>query len=89
MKILVVGGSGNVATWTIPYMRAHHEFRVLDVRPPRVDGVEYVEGSMTDPKALERALDGVDSFVNMVMKSPTSLSVADIDRRPTVYRHFF
>ena len=67
-----MGGSGNVATWTMPYMRQHHEFRVLDVRPPRVAGVEYVEGSMTDPKALERALDGVDCFVNMVMKSPTS-----------------
>ena len=72
MKVLIVGGAGNVATWTMPYMRQHHEFRVLDVRPPRVAGVEYVEGSMTDPKALERALDGVDCFVNMVMKSPTS-----------------
>ena len=77
MKVLIVGGSGRVATWTIPYMRERHEFRVLDVRPPAVSGVEYVEGSMTDPRALERALDGVDFFVNMVMKSPTSPRSAD------------
>ena len=71
MKVLIVGGSGNVATWTIPYMLERHQFRVLDVRPPRMEGVEYVEGSMTDPAALARALDGVDCFVTMVMKNPT------------------
>ena len=43
MKILIVGGSGNVATWTMPYMRERHEFRVLDVVPPRAEGVEFVE----------------------------------------------
>ena len=60
-----------MATWTMPHMRERHEFRVLDVRPPRVEDVEYVEGSITDPEALQKALEGVDSFINMVMKSPT------------------
>ena len=72
MKILIVGGSGDVATWTMPYMKEQHEFRILDVIPPRIKGVEYVEGSITDPEALSQALDGMDSFINMVMKSPTS-----------------
>ena len=72
MKVLIVGGSGNVATWTVPHMRERHEFRVLDVAPPRAEGVEFVRGSITDPDALRQALDGVDTFVNMVMKSPTS-----------------
>ncbi len=83
MKVLIVGGAGRVATWTIPYMRDRHQIRVLDVRTPRVDGVEFVEGSITDPEALKRALDGVDTFVNMVMKNPTdphsnSATVEDI-----------
>ena len=72
MKVLIVGGSGRVATWTAPYLKERHELRVLDVVPPRAAGVEYVAGSITDPGALTRALDGVDTFVNMVMRSPTS-----------------
>ncbi|MGI9149178.1 MAG: NAD-dependent epimerase/dehydratase family protein [Chloroflexota bacterium] len=39
--------------------------------------MEYVEGSITDPNALKRALDGVDTFINMVMKSPQGGSVTD------------
>lgn len=77
MKVLIVGGGGNVATWTMPYMREEHEFRVLDVNTPRVDGVEYVQGSLTDPGAVSEALDGVDTFINMVMKSPTSSKSTD------------
>jgi nucleoside-diphosphate-sugar epimerase len=71
MKVLIVGGAGNVATWTMPYMSQRHDFRVLDIGVPRVENVEYVRGSTTDPDALDEALDGVDAFINMVMKSPT------------------
>ena len=70
MKVLIVGGSGRVATWTAPSIGERHKLRVLDVVPPRAKGVEFVEGSITDPGALRQALDGMDTFVNMVMKSP-------------------
>lgn len=70
MKLLVVGGSGMVGTFLTPYLCARHSIRVLDVRPPTADNVEYCEGSITDPDALERALDGVDAFVNLVMRNP-------------------
>ncbi len=69
MKVLVVGGSGHVGSFITPYLRRHHDLRVLDPRPPRHDGVEHVEGSATDPDALRRALDGVDAFIYLVMKS--------------------
>ncbi len=67
MKILLAGGSGGVGTATIPYLRAQHEIRVLDIKPPAHD-VEFVEGSIADPDALDKALDGVDSFITMVMQ---------------------
>ncbi|HEY3059791.1 MAG TPA: NAD(P)-dependent oxidoreductase [Chloroflexota bacterium] len=70
MKVLLVGGAGMVGTFVTPYLREHHTLRVLDLHAPGHAGVEYVEGSITDPEALGRALDGVDTFVNMVMKSP-------------------
>lgn len=77
MKVLLVGGSGHVGSFITPYLREHHELRVLDLRPPQLDGVEYVEGSVTDPEALRRALDGVDTFIWLVMKGAQGGSVTD------------
>lgn len=77
MKVLLVGGAGLVGTFVTPYLRQQHALRVLDLRPPRDVDVEYVEGSITDPEALKRALDGMDVFVNLVMKSPQGGSVTD------------
>ncbi|MBI4305902.1 MAG: NAD(P)-dependent oxidoreductase [Chloroflexi bacterium] len=70
MKVLLIGGSGHVGSFVTPYLREHHELRVLDLRPPRHEGIDYIQGSITDPAALRRALAGVDTFINMVMKSP-------------------
>ncbi|HLZ09688.1 MAG TPA: NAD(P)-dependent oxidoreductase [Chloroflexota bacterium] len=70
MKVLLVGGSGMVGTFITPYLRERHELRVLDVRPPNHAGMDYVQGSITNPNDLARALDGVDSFIDLVMLSP-------------------
>jgi nucleoside-diphosphate-sugar epimerase len=77
VKILLVGGSGHVGSFITPYLRQHHALRVCDVRPPRHADLEYVEGSVTDPDALRRALEGVDAFVWLVMKSAQGGSVTD------------
>jgi nucleoside-diphosphate-sugar epimerase len=70
MKVLLVGGSGMVGTFITPYLAREHQLRVLDVRPPTHTGlVEYVEGSIADPEAVARALDGMDTFVTMVMRN--------------------
>lgn len=69
MNVLLVGGSGHVGTFLTPYLRKRHDLRVLDVRPPRHAGIPYIEGSITDPDALRRALDGVDAFIDLVMQS--------------------
>jgi uronate dehydrogenase len=76
MKVLLVGGSGLVGTFITPYLREHHALRVLDLRPPSHD-VEYVQGSITSHEHVRRALEGVDVFINMVMKSPQGGSVTD------------
>lgn len=77
MKVLLVGGSGHVGSFITPYLRQHHELRVLDLRPPKHDGVEYVEGSVIDPDAVRRALDGVDTFIWLVMQGAQGGSVTD------------
>jgi len=70
MKVLLVGGSGLVGTFITPYLRAQHTLRVLDPRPPQHADVDHVAGSITNHADVQRALDGMDTFVNMVMKSP-------------------
>ena len=78
MKILLVGGSGHVGSFITPYLREQHELRVFDMKPPRHD-VEFVEGSVTDPAAIERALEGMDTFIWLVMLSPQGGGVVDQD----------
>ena len=79
MKVLLVGGSGHVGSFITPYLRPHHQLRVLDLRPPRHEGVEYHEGSVTDPDAVRRALDGVDTFIYLVMKGAQGGTLTDQD----------
>jgi nucleoside-diphosphate-sugar epimerase len=77
MKILLVGGSGGVGSFITPYLRKHHDLRVLDLKPPSQEGVEFIEGSMGDPEVAARALEGIDTFVTMVMKGPQGGSSND------------
>ena len=77
MKVLLVGGAGQVGTFITPYLQPHHTLRVLDLRPPSHADVEWVQGSITSPDDLARALDGVDTFINMVMQSPQGGSSND------------
>lgn len=70
MRILLVGGSGMVGTFVTPYLAKKHTVRVLDVVPPKhADLVEYIPGSIDDPEVVDRALEGMDSFVTMVMRN--------------------
>lgn len=88
MKVLLVGGSGLVGSFITPYLREHHELRVLDVVPPRhAHLVEYVQGSISVPADVERALDGVDTFINLVMRNPQGGNVTDQDL-PTIINNY-
>ncbi|MFW6174629.1 MAG: NAD-dependent epimerase/dehydratase family protein [Chloroflexota bacterium] len=70
MKVLLVGGSGMVGSFVTPYLSKHHELRVLDPVKPQHESVEWIEGSVTDAEACEKALSGVDAFITVMMKSP-------------------
>ncbi|HEX2186063.1 MAG TPA: NAD-dependent epimerase/dehydratase family protein, partial [Chloroflexota bacterium] len=40
----------------------------LDLKPPQDEAVEFVAGSVADPEAIRRALQGVDAFIWLVMQ---------------------
>lgn len=87
MKVLLVGGSGHVGSFITPYLREKHELRVFDLKPPRHEGIEFVEGSVTDPEALRRALEGVDTFIYLVMQGGQGGSV-NTQNIPTIISNY-
>ena len=70
MKILLVGGAGMVGTFISPYISKYHEIKILDLNEPKVSKYEFIQGSVTDEKALTKALDGTECFINLTMKNP-------------------
>src|SRR3954469_13656250 len=86
MKVLLLGGAGHVGTFITPYLKRHHELRVLDLRPPRHD-VEYVEGSVSDPDVLRRALTGIAAFIWVVRRTRRGGAVRDQDI-PTIVENY-
>ena len=84
MKLLLAGGSGLVGSFITPALCEKHALRVLDLRPPQHDGLEFVQGSVIDPAALREALTGIDSFIWLAMKSPQGGMKRDQDRRTII-----
>jgi len=79
MKVLLVGGSGHVGQLITPYLKAKHTLRVLDMAPPADPDIEYIAGSVLDPDTIRRAIEGVDAFVWLAMRSGQGGMVTDQD----------
>ncbi len=68
-----------VGSFITPYLQREHDIRVLDLAEPKHDNVEFVQGSVTDPEAIQKAVEGVDAFIWLVMLSPQGGTVTDQD----------
>jgi len=80
MKILVTGGSGNVGTAVVAELgSAGHEVIVFDVKPPRSSGVNFIQGSVTEPECIEGAVDGVDAIVHLAAIPAPRPEIAPVD----------
>jgi uncharacterized protein YbjT (DUF2867 family) len=68
MKILVIGGTGNVGSEVVKELtKRHADVRIL-VRKPEEKAtpvVETVVGDLLDPVSIERALLGVDKLYRL------------------------
>lgn len=69
MRVLVIGGSGDIGTLVIPVLKQEHSIRVFDLRPPADPDCEYIQGNVTDPEALVQAAHGMDALIFMAMGS--------------------
>jgi len=69
MNLLIVGGSGLVGTMVLPTLRRKHNIRILDLKAPKSRTVEFIEGKVTDPETVEKAVKGMDAVLYMAMGS--------------------
>ncbi|WP_055047856.1 NAD-dependent epimerase/dehydratase family protein [Devosia sp. A16] len=79
MKLLLVGGAGHVGKLITPYLKAKHSLSVLDLAAPDDPEIKHVHGSVLDPEAIRAALDGVDGFIWLAMRSAQGGMVTDQD----------
>jgi nucleoside-diphosphate-sugar epimerase len=67
--VLITGASGWLgAAVARDLVAAGHEVRTLQRRPSGVDGAEDVLGSVTEPAAVARAVEGVEAVVHLAAK---------------------
>jgi nucleoside-diphosphate-sugar epimerase len=67
MRVLIIGGSGKVASLVLPTLIQHHSVRVFDLRPPADATIEHITGDIADPEAMSRAVEGMDALLYMAM----------------------
>lgn len=66
MHILLTGGSGDVGTLlSDSLLGLGHRVTSIDLSLPRIAGVDFVQGSITDRAVLARAMQGVDCVVHI------------------------
>jgi nucleoside-diphosphate-sugar epimerase len=75
MKVLVTGGAGFLGINLIRYLHERgHECVSLDIAdfdyPDMKDKITIVKGDIRDPKAVERAMEGVDQVVHTAAALP-------------------
>jgi UDP-glucose 4-epimerase len=71
MKLLIVGGAGDVGTHMIEeYSRRGHDIRVLDLAPASAvlqdnHRVEYIQGDLSDKTLVQKAVEGIDTIIHL------------------------
>ncbi len=66
MRVLLTGGSGDVGTLLAQRLLARGvAVSSIDLVPPRIGGVDFIEGSIIDRDAVHRAMQGIDTVVHI------------------------
>jgi dTDP-L-rhamnose 4-epimerase len=86
MRILVTGGLGFIGRRVaVAALEGMHHVRLIDRVPtlPSDSPVEVIEGSVTDPKAVDAALDGIDVVCHQAAKVGLGVDLQDMPAATT------
>lgn len=65
MKILVTGGLGFIGSRLVELIKAKHEITVLDRSQASIEGIECIQGDITDREAVIKAVEGKDIVIHL------------------------
>ncbi len=89
MKLLVTGGAGFIGSNFVHYWRKNHpddEIVVLDKLTyagnkanldPHLEAIEFIEGDITDPEVVRKAMAGADCVVHFAAETHVDRSIHD------------
>ena len=64
MNVLVTGGSGTIGGYVLrELLRAGHEATCFSRTAPRVKGVRFITGDVTNIEDIEKACDGISYYL--------------------------
>jgi len=69
-KIVITGGSGFIGTHLIKKLliKGNYDITVIDIFPPRVEGVSFVQSDISDLEKIKPYLIGIDTVVHLAAK---------------------
>jgi nucleoside-diphosphate-sugar epimerase len=70
MNVLVTGAAGQVGTELCKELAAHHDVRMLDIRPAKDPPGEFVQGSITEWDTVKAAVEGMDAVAHLAIHNP-------------------
>lgn len=92
-NILITGGAGFIGSYLVRELVKQSHVRVFDCLSSQVHGhiprnlewcdaanVEFIRGSVTSVRALEGALDGIDTVIHLAAETGTGQSMYEISR---------
>lgn len=67
MRVLVIGGSGYVASLLLPLLQQNHTLRIFDRQPPSDRALDHIVGDVCDYASVFESAQGMDALLYMAM----------------------